>query len=266
MPVPALADILENRRWEFRSEPFPHVAAGSVFTEPFYQKLEAALYRILDRGVSDSPTADKLSRNIPGYDAYGLSLQDSSCAEFQVFQSWPWHNMLARLFHISATGHVNCGLHHHRPGSQDGWVHNDLNPAWFVAGVPREEIVLAQHELCSYTHGITKSPDIKAVEVVRAVAVIYYFGNGCWREDEGGTGLYKTWDQPVRQPDAVIAPVDNSILIFECTPFSFHSFIGGNRRARNSVIMWLHRPKDEVVRRWGEKSIRGWPGEDAIFP
>jgi hypothetical protein len=26
------------------------------------------------------------------------------------------------------------------------------------------------------------------------------------------------------------------------------------------VAMWLHRPKAEVVRRWGERSIERWPG------
>jgi hypothetical protein len=26
------------------------------------------------------------------------------------------------------------------------------------------------------------------------------------------------------------------------------------------VAMWLHRRKEEVVRRWGERSIERWPG------
>ena len=43
---------------------------------------------------------------------------------------------------------------------------------------------------------------------------------------------------------------------------------GGNllyrRTARNSMIMWLHRPKRDVMQRWGEKAIVGW-GRPAIW-
>jgi hypothetical protein len=47
-------------------------------------------------------------------------------------------------------------------------------------------------------------------------------------------------------------------LIFECTPVSYHRFCSNRRHPRNSVIMWLHRPWQDAVRRWGEEAIVRW--------
>jgi 2OG-Fe(II) oxygenase superfamily len=258
MTAPPLTEALANRQWIRRILPFPHVVATRVFVQDFYCQLEDAFRAVIARGLSEQPSGSRLSRNIPGYDAYSLSLNGPGLEVFGVFQSWAWHGVLAGLFDLNATGHVNAGLHRHRPGSADGWVHNDLNPGWFADTENRDGVVVARHDLCSYTRGTPASPQVHVVQTVRAVAMVYYLANGPWPEDEGGTGLYKTWDQPVQEPDVVVRPVDNSILIFECTPFSFHSFIGGNVRPRNSVIMWLHRPRTDIVARWGESAIRDW--------
>jgi hypothetical protein len=259
MNVPPLSEILGNRRWVRHKEPFPHVLATNVFTERFYRRLESSFQSIWRRGLNEHSSNEKLSRNIPGYDAYGLGLNSAGLDQFAIFKSRVWHDVLAGLFAVEATGHINCGLHHHTPGSLDGWVHNDLNPGWFADARTEDGIVLVNHRLCSYTSGAPRRAGVDVVEVIRAVAMIYYIGNGPWPDGiAGGTGLYKRSDQPVSEPDAVVLPNDNSMLVFECTPFSFHSFIGRNPKARNSVIMWLHRPKAEVVARWGERSIRGW--------
>jgi hypothetical protein len=258
---PSLTEVLDNRAWSRRARPFPHVVATNVFYEGFYLKLADAFAKLQSRGLSETPGDGKLSRNIPGYDAYGLSLngEDVWSRQFGIFTSGSWRDMLASLMRVEATGHINCGLHHHCPDSRDGWVHNDLNPGWFAYAERADGIVLARHRLCSYTSGTAHRPNIIPVEVVRAVAMIFYLNNGPWLDSlAGATGLYSTADQPVREPDRAVTPTDNSILIFECTPFSFHAFIGGNRKPRNSLIMWLHRPKDHVLSRWGEHVIRDW--------
>ncbi|WP_433757792.1 2OG-Fe(II) oxygenase family protein [Nocardia sp. CA-135398] len=90
---------------------------------------------------------------------------------------------------------------------------------------------------------------------MRAVAVLFYFGNPDWRPGDGGeTGLFAhIGANPV--PALTVPPLNNSLLLFECTPRSWHSFVGDNVAARNSVMMWLHRPKEDVLRRWGGDSI-----------
>jgi hypothetical protein len=259
---PSLAEVVANRAWSRRTWPFPHVVATNVFRPGFYDKLAGAFARLRARGLSEMPGDGKLSRNIPGYDAYGFSLNgdDDWSREFAIFTSSDWHSMVASLMRIEATGHINCGLHHHAAQSHDGWVHNDLNPGWFADAPRADGIVPARHQLCSYTRGKVARTDIVPIEVVRGVAMIFYLNNGPWPDGmEGATGLYATADQPVRDPDAGVPPIDNSILLFECTPYSFHAFIGGNRQPRNSVIMWLHRPKDHVEARWGAYAIRDWP-------
>jgi 2OG-Fe(II) oxygenase superfamily len=261
LATPSLAEVLHNRAWQRKARPFPHVVATNVFFESYYQKLAATFARLEARGLSQIPSDERLSRNIIGYDAFGFSLNTDKpfSREFGIFTSRCWHDMLAGLLNVEATGHINCGLHHHAPVSQDGWVHNDLNPGWFAEIPGRDGIIQARHALCSYTHGTVARPNISVVEVVRAVAMIFYLNNGPWPDGhQGATGLYTSFDQPVRQPVEVVAPIDNSVLVFECTPFSFHAFIGGNRKARNSVIMWLHRPKDHAVLRWGQSAIRDW--------
>ena len=55
-------------------------------------------------------------------------------------------------------------------------------------------------------------------------------------------------------------PINNSALFFEFTPPSYPAFIRNGAAPRNSIILWIHRRKDEVVARWGERSIIGWGG------
>jgi hypothetical protein len=102
-------------------------------------------------------------------------------------------------------------------------------------------------------------PDTAKVQVVRAVAMIFYVANGSWTEGDGGeTGLFQSARQSLREPTARIPPEDNSILLFECTPTSYHTFLQNTRRERNSVIMWLHRTKNDAFSRWPEHSLEYW--------
>jgi hypothetical protein len=256
----ALGSLLRNRRWRWRALPFPHVVAQNVFRQQFHLELTSQLHTLLNRGLSEAPDPERLSRTLPGYDAYSIGIQSLLQGPLGVFSTRQWHDMLAKLFGIQATGHINCGVHHHSTGSDSGWVHNDLNPGWFVEGGATSEVILAEPRFCNYQSGKTQQPGASAVETIRAVALLYYFGNDVWQVgDGGGTGLYRTRDTPVHRPDAIVAPINNSLLAFECTPHSFHSFMRNHRAPRTCVIMWLHRAKAEVVSRWGEGKVVQWP-------
>jgi hypothetical protein len=256
----ALESLLENRRWLQRTDPFPHVVASNVFTSRLHADLTQQLRELLAKGLSEDCDPQRLSRNIAGYDAYAINLQTGQDGPFGLFLSSAWHDMLARIFDVNATGHVNCGLHHHPVGCSSGWVHNDLNPGWFAETGSNNGVKVAQHHLCNYMSGKRHKPEISVIETIRAVAMLYYFGNAPWRQGDGGsTGLYRSKDDPVDRPAAVVPPINNSLLAFECTPYSFHSYIRNWRSARTCVIMWLHRPKAEAVARWGQRKIVEWP-------
>ena len=260
MKTPALADILLNRRWRRSNEPFPHVIVKDVFVPSVVAAIQTSVRQIKMRGLGSPGDPAKLTRNMSGYDAYGLSLNSETEYPLGLFLSQSWHDLLKGIFSIDATGHINCALHYHAPGSANGWIHNDLNPGWFGSPANDESPAPANPSECSYTHGSLDGAISPAIETVRALAMLYYIDNGSeWLESGGGTGLFKLADQSIENPDVVVPPVDNTLLAFECTPISYHAFLGPNPRPRTCIIMWLHRPRDTVAARWGLGSICGWP-------
>jgi hypothetical protein len=178
---------------------------------------------------------------------------------FRIFISKEWHDMLAQLTGIPATGDVAGGFHHHRRGSKNGQIHNDLNPGWFVDANDASKVNLSRNELCDYSTGLDRGHGYHVHESIRALAVLLYLHNPPWHEGQGGeTGLYTSSSQPVEFPTKAVAPINNTLLIFECTPRTYHSFLQNRNSPRNSMIMWLHRPKSEVIQRWGNDVIVGW--------
>src|SRR5690242_1773372 len=119
--MPQLSDVLANRAWLRRSWPFPHVVARDVFKPDFYFALAAQMREILGRGLSDSPGAGRFSRNIPGYDAFGIGLDRSAPEPAAIFVSAAWRDMMSDLFGITRTPYVFAGAHHHAIGSRSGF-------------------------------------------------------------------------------------------------------------------------------------------------
>ena len=241
--------MLENRAWTKRAWPFLYLHARSVFKEKFFKEM-VDQYSSLLAQIDGSPFG-VFKRTIPGYDAYGTGFDESLSGPLRVFVTLAWHKMIANLFGVLATNHVNIGAHHHRPGSASGWVHNDFNSVWFPKRAGGE-LAFPQHKICGYRDGSGSLPDSEKTEVVRAVAMIFYLCNDGWIEGEGGeTGLYLSPDDDVLDPCVRIPPEDNSLVLFECTPSSYHTYLCSPRRARNSVIMWLHCSKSDAIAKWG---------------
>lgn len=244
----ALRDQLLSRRWLRRSHPFPHIVAYDVFVP--------SVYEALVRRVSDAVRALGTHSYLEGHDIFGTTVTAQTAADLAPLTSRGWHDLLACLVGVRATGHVALGMHHHRIGSADGFPHNDLNLGWFAADPAPGAIELTQPDLVEYTTGAAKAAGVAPRETVRAVAALYYLANGDWQPGDGGTtGLYARASDPVSKPAMVVPPIDNSLFAFECTPTSWHSFISNRRRERNSIIMWLHRSKTEVIARWGADAI-----------
>lgn len=252
-----LASLLDMRTWVLCGDPFPHVRAQSVFTTTFHRELEVAFNTILSGQQLASWPEARFSRNMPGYDASAVDFDIRVGWPFSVFVSRAWHDLFARLFAVDAIGCVSGGLHHHATGSRDGFVHNDLNPGWFVD--TGEEIVIPRGDLCDYRTGTTAGASVTARETMRCVAIIYFLNNTAWAPGDGGeTGLYRAARDSIEHPVAAVPPLNNSLVAFECTPHSFHSFRKNHRHPRNSVIVWLHRDKAAVVGKWGGSAIVPW--------
>jgi hypothetical protein len=212
----------------------------------------------MEAQYSDLMKDGRFGRGIPGYDVTAYTVTGRTPGPLSLFCSRSWHDMLAGLFGVNATGELNIALHHHAVGSLDGSPHNDLNPGWF-ADRPRSDGIIVHDPAygCDYRFG-TEKPDVGTFERVRAVAVIFYLANPVRGVVGGETGLYRAASDPIDRPSEVVPPVNNSLVAFECTPTSFHAFISNRRVVRNCLVMWLHREKKEAIRRWGESSIVYW--------
>jgi len=257
----SLSEVMQNRRWQCCTRPFLHFIARDLFTPGYYAELDAAFGEMMSRGLSEQHDPARFSRNIRNYDAYSMVFDWNMPKPFRLFVSKEWHDMLAHIADIPATGDVTGGFHHHRRGSRHGQIHNDLNPGWFVDSPYPGDVNLSRNDLCEYNTGQVHGTGYQVHESVRALAVLFYLHNPPWHEEDGGeTGLYTESSQPVISPTKAIPPVNNTLFVFECKPNSYHSFVENRNGARNSIIMWLHRPKSDVIQRWGKDAIVGWGG------
>jgi len=252
------ADVLANCAWLRRRQPFPHIVARNVFKPDFYAALSAQLGGILGGGLSDAPARGRFSRSIPGYDAYGIGLDHTTPEPAAIFLAPAWRDLMCGLFGITRTPYVFAGAHYHAVGSRDGFIHNDFNPVWFLRscesciGIPREE-------RCAYKTGAGPAPEEEKIEVVRGAVMIIYLLNDGWRPGDGGeTGLFESRQSCISEPDAACPPENNSLVAFECTPHSFHVFLSNRRLPRTSLIMWVHRPLEEAIEKYGEDRLERW--------
>ncbi len=247
----ALGDVLQHRRWVRRTLPFPHVVARDVFTAEVYAALAADFERLLAAGAISRPAGS-------GYGARLTRLSEHADGPLALFLSRAWHDLLAGVAGVeNPTGDISVGLHHHEPGGAPGWPHNDLNPGWFDVEAPGPHEVGLDGPHLDYHRG--PSDGSPARETMRAVSVLFYLANPEWSEGDGGeTCLYPSLEAGARGEGARVPPVNNSLVMFESTPFSWHAYAGGSRNPRNALVMWLHRPKRDVVERWGESSVVYW--------
>lgn len=251
-----LAASLTGEPWWRCAQPFPHVVARDVFVPTVQAQLEAAFASVLAEKLAQRGPRPGGERPVRRYDADIVPFEPRHKALFPVVLDAAFHRMLAELLGLRVTNDVDGGIHHHEPDSASGWVHNDLNPGWFAAS--DGDVNLPDHANCGYKTGYAAG-GVRPVMRVRAAALIYFLGNGPWRDGDGGeTGLYAFEKQPVLRPSKRIAPVDNSLLLFRCTPHSYHAFLSNVRSARHSIILWLHEDVAASDARWGRDALVGW--------
>lgn len=236
--LPATADdlrpLLASRRWRWRTAPFPHVVAENVFVHEVYEQLTGDFRALLNRQQAGGYNAQ--------HDFFGSSLFPGRCGALELFLAPAWFALFTQLFRIQGPGYLTAGVHRHRPGSRDGFPHNDIFPERLSDRGPDADV-----------RPFTGPLQGKAV---RAVAILFYLNNGPWRPGDGGeTALYSDWKDPVDEPVDSVPPRDNSLFAFGCNPHSYHSF-RTNRRRRDSVISFVYRGLDEYVRLWGDEGVR----------
>lgn len=257
-PQVNLAASLTGAPWLLRTRPFQWAHGRDVFTAAAVGALRDGLAELRSRGLCDGHDPARLSRNMAHSDAYSWNLPADVGPPFDAFCSASWHALIAGWFGVRTTGDVNVAVHVHQPHSASGSVHRDLGEGWFSDQSRPDGANVMDLRRCGYTSGRAE-PGVPVRRTARAVTMIYYLGNPGWRSADGGeTGLYRHPDDDLAAPAACVAPIDNSVLAFENTPDSWHSYLGNAGKERTSIIMWLHRTIEDAERRWGAGIVSSW--------
>lgn len=239
--------------WSRRTHPFPHVLCESVFDEAVYQRLVSGLRGALRR-AEESTGPHRMSN----YGADMVSLTVACRATVPILLERDWHDRLAAALGIEHSGEIDAGVHHHAVGSPTGWVHNDLNPGCFQEASQQGQAVISDPARCDYKTGAGLPPGMAPIERMRAALMIYYLDSE-WQPGCGGeTGLYSHARQSPNEPDVRVPPRNNSMLLFECTPHSYHSFLTNTQYPRNSIVLWLHRTTAASSAKWGAANVVRW--------
>ncbi len=247
-----LDEILANRRWVRHLDPFPYIVATDVFVPEVAEEVADAVRKTVEEGRGMS--------HFGWYDAFGWTFPTDLEGPLTLFTSRGWHDLVAAAAGVEVTAHVSGGIHNHAVGSKSGFVHHDLNPVYFpVTGKDKGDVQVTNPKLVDYMSGEVHRSGVQARKVVRAISLLYYTANEPWHPGDGGeTGLYRSSADPVEEAAVRVPPINNSLVMFECTPNSFHTFLSNTRTVRNSVIMWLHRDYEEAAGRWGEGTLGLW--------
>lgn len=229
--------------------PFPYIHITDVYDPPSYAAIAAAIEVLVE--------TNQIKHKIAGYDALGCGFGPASLPPLAFFCSEVVRDWLNSMFQVPNTPYLSMGAHFHFRGSAHGFIHNDYNPGWF----PRATygMQFPRPDICRYTSGEGSLPAHQRVQTIRGVGMIFYVGNEPWAPGDGGeTGLYLHEDDPVEAPAVAIPPLNNTMLIYECTPASWHSFLTNRTTTRTNIIGWTHRPYEDGIQRYGAEGIEAW--------
>ncbi len=236
--------------WTQCRAPFLHIYAPEVFAPETYHRLSHAFEIIVHNTIAGTVDGLKMKKTNPNYDALVLAMNRDLSSQFAPLFTEEWKNCLAEVFDLPLTTRIDAALHHVPRGGSSGWLHTDLCSGWFLPSNSAETLVFPDRSGCDYFTGAPRRQGVHPEEFVRTVSMIYYLNNDGWIEGDGGeTGLYSTSRSDVG-PGKAVPPKSNTLVIFECSPHSFHRLIANPGRDRNSIVAWFHTTPEFAEARW----------------
>ncbi|MFI0790432.1 2OG-Fe(II) oxygenase [Streptomyces lydicus] len=236
--------------WCYRT-PFRHWRASDVLDEARYKAVASVFRTTIANSAGRYAGTHGLSAGTSNYDAQIFPIGTSTATAFHPFFSDEWIRSLHRLLAVPETHRIDAALHSSPPGSRTGWIHNDFCSGWFDEATASSGLAFANRAGCDYFTGRSRNESARPKEYVRAATLIYYLCNDGWSEGDGGeTGFYGAGQQHDRTSVALVPPLNNTLLLFECSPHSYHRFVTNPRRRRNSIILWLHTTVNDAQSRW----------------
>jgi hypothetical protein len=250
-----ITELNPEGEWCLCDRPFRHIRGERVFRNDTYEELVKAFASLRAGETADTARFSKAQR---GYDAEMLAVDQQLASSFRPLFERRWTRFLANLLGLPDLAQIDGGIHHIPIESRSGWIHNDFCSAWFDESASGD-IIFPDRQRCDYFSGTPKSADARPREYIRAATMIFYLQNEGWKKGFGGeTGLYGALN-PDLGSRSEIPPLSNSLLLFECSPHSYHRLIGNRGSPRNSIILWLHDTVQNTRSRWGDGATRRKP-------
>lgn len=223
--------------------PYRHFRANNFLSPEAYSELEKNYRHLL--ALSDSVTdssPQKFKKSRLKYDAVMRQINSEIATLFTPFLNEPFLRSLYNFLGMPYLPMVHTGVHCNHKNSRNGWLHTDHCSGWFDQSQQTNGTIHYQADSnCDYFTGSPKNEHTEPVEYIRSATFLFYFCNDGWQPGDGGeTALYESPEADLNYPHAFIEPRNNTALLFECTPYSYHQFIANPGMTRNSFILGLH--------------------------
>lgn len=236
--------------------PFPHVVIDNVFPERIHRALTREFRNVLDRGLSLAWNKNFFSR-LAIYNASIWTPSPFLPSSSNIFFTEEWLNFVTGFFPaVQRTNNTGLTFHHHPIKSRDTLVWHGMAYGAFKNN-PLPNGINAWYHNCKHAEDPTTGNSEDIFHEIRALAVVYFLNNGPWREGSGGEmGLYREGNTDA--PAALIAPLNNRLLIFEVTPHSFHGFRKNFMHEQNCIVQWIFEKPEDTFRKYDKKNIVPW--------
>ncbi|MSU74783.1 2OG-Fe(II) oxygenase [Candidatus Kaiserbacteria bacterium] len=250
--IPRLNEV---KKLVWVQEPYPHLIIDGLFIETYAEEIRSAFLRELAaRGVSDETDGQKFTK-IHDYDAYRWTPVPDLSGPFRVFFSREWYELFTKMSGLAFDENVMTAIHHHRIGSESGFVHTDFGKyAFRYAPIENQ---LNHWYLNSIYQSRGPKDDISEQQGVsltrRSLALVYYLDKEEWSEGDGGETAF--FSDPTGEKTVLkVPPIYNRLLVFPVEPKNYHAFVKNIVRERNTIIQWFHEPIDSIDKRLGFES------------
>ena len=241
-----------------RRKPFPHIVARNVFSRRSTTRRSSARSATCSTAASRVADRGRFSRNLPGYDAYGIGIGPGSRRPDVALPVAGVARPARRIWDVGRTPYVFAGAHHHAPGSESGFIHNDFNPVWFPRSA-NGAIQIPNQDVCSYKTGAgtaRRRREDRGRARCRPDPLPRERHLAARRRRRDGSVRFRRC--PVGEPRFCVAAREQLADQLRVHAESFHGFIGNTRIARTSIIMWVHRPLEEAVSCYGAERLERW--------
>lgn len=236
------------------SFPFRHVVIDNYLNSNTHDAIRQDFNKLLAHGITQLPDQNRLAK-MPGYDCYNWVFPRDVTAPMDHFYSAEFMAFCRETLNIPFTAEVNAQINHHPAGCRSGIWHTDFIHCYHTQDPTNHSGIRPWYFGCNYQSGmpVAGGSDARILKRVRALTFLYYIDGDDWTQGDGGEtalGYESPFDNEVALFSAV-APLPNRLLMFECSPHSFHRMLGNNRLPRSLIIGWLHCTPEYAVQKHG---------------